>query len=226
MKTPFLWLAAGLVALAPLSSLAQVHMQWGVCGGLSLFHESIHYSDLDGTVDIVSEKRTGFTAGIVFDLCILNIIAIEPGIVYSQRGGQFSVQETQIPSGGDQLVLTGNSILDKHKLDFLAIPVHARMLWPGLPIVKPYALAGINLAFLLSAKEEFASASNDISSKINSTAFALDFGAGCEFQLPVIVPFIEYVYNLGMTNLNKNPVGDASQKTSGSEIKAGLRFKF
>jgi hypothetical protein len=223
MKKRFIWLTTGLVALAPLSTLAQVHMQWGAMGGLGMFNESIHYSDPNGAFDTVNEIRTGLTAGVVFDLCVLNFIAIEPGIVYSQRGGQFSVQETQV--GGDQIVLTGNSILDKHKLDFLAIPIHARLLWPGLPIVKPYALAGMNLAFLLSAKEEFASASNDISSKIKSTALTLDFGVGCEFQLSVFSPFVEYVYNLGMTNLNKNPVGNASLKTSGSEIKAGFRFK-
>lgn len=61
---------------------------------------------------------------------------------------------------------------------------------------------------------------------VSSIAFGLDLGAGIEFSLPVVIPFVEYVYDLGLSNILKNTVGDESQKTSGSEIKAGLKFKF
>ena len=219
MTKRFVCLAAGLLVVMASSTCAQVHLQWGVAGGLSMYHESMHESiseaGMTSTFDTSTDTKTGFVGGIVLDIDLLNLLSIEPGIFYCQRGGQMTFS-------GD--ALNPSSTL-KQNLDYLSIPVHAKLKWPGLPLVKPYALAGINVAFLLSAKEDDGTTSEDVDSTVSSIDFGLDFGGGIEFDLPVIVPYVEYVFDLGLGNLIKNPVGDETAKSRGSEIKVGIRFK-
>jgi len=61
---------------------------------------------------------------------------------------------------------------------------------------------------------------------LNAISFGLDLGAGLEFDLPVIIPYLEFVYDFGLTNIEKNLPSDASLKTSGSELRAGIRFNY
>lgn len=219
MTKRFVCLAAGLLVFMGSSTFAQVHMQWGVAGGLSMYHESIHQSlseaGMTGAVDTSTDTKTGFVGGVVLDISLLNLLSIEPGIFYSQRGAQMTFS-------GDAVIPGGTA---KQNLDYLAVPVHAKLKWPGLPLVKPYALAGINLAFLLSAKEDDGTTSVNMDSTVSSFDFGLDFGGGIEFDLPIVVPYIEYAFDLGLGNLIKNPVGDMTAKSRGSEIKVGIRFK-
>ena len=224
MTKRLLPLVSGAIAVAALSTFSQIRMEAGVVAGLSMFHESMHngYSPMGPiNFDTVDDTKTGFVGGIVFDINFLNIISIEPGLVYSQRGGQTSLQETLVNPSGE---ITDKTVIFKENFDYLAIPIHAKVKWPG-PIVRPYALGGINLAFLLSAKEENGSDPALKISYLNSTAFAIDLGGGIEFDLPVVIPYLEYVYDLGVSNLLTNHTDDQSLKTSGSEIKAGIRFK-
>jgi len=92
-------------------------------------------------------------------------------------------------------------------------------------VLRPYVLAGLNFAFLLSAKTINDDNSSDVLKNISSFAFAMDFGGGIEISMPVIVPFIEYDYDAGISTIDKNLPKNASYTTSGSEIKAGIRFK-
>jgi hypothetical protein len=216
----FFYHAAVLMALTTLSSFAQIHFQAGVVGGLSMFHEILHYSDRGNNTN---QTKTGFVGGVVLDADFLSVMSIESGILYSQRGGQSSLDLMQYQNG--QIVNSGNIIFYKNNLDVFAIPVHAKLKWPGLPIISPYALGGINAAFLVFARVDDGTSSRDFSSDINSMALAVDFGAGIEFELPAFIPFIEYTYDLGITNLLINPYNGVSLKTSGSEIKAGMRFR-
>jgi hypothetical protein len=178
---------------------AQVNIRPGVVAGLSLFKET---ANNNGT-SVSTDTRTGLVAGVVMDIAIFKMVSIEPGLVYSERGGRMPVVN----------------------LSYLAIPVHAKLNWPGIPVISPYALAGINLAFLLRSAIA-PTVGSPFTDGVSSIAFGVDVGAGIEFSLPVVIPFIEYVYDLGLSNILKNTIGDESQKTSGFEIKAGLRFKF
>jgi opacity protein-like surface antigen len=178
---------------------AQVNIRPGVVAGLSLFTET---AKTNGT-SVSTDTRTGFVAGVVMDIDIFKMVSIEPGLVFSERGGRMPFVD----------------------LSYLAIPVHAKLKWPGMPVISPYALAGINLAFLLTSASTN-SVGSPFTDAVSSMAFGLDLGAGIEFSLPGVIPFVEYVYDFGLSNIVKNTVGDESQKTSGSEIKAGLRFKF
>lgn len=210
MAKRFVGIVVGLVALVGTATQAQTHTELGVNAGLSMFHETATQS----STSISSDTKTGLVAGAVLDIWLLNILALEPSITYSMRGGQFAIT-----------LQNGTSGTLKENLAYLAIPFHAKLKWPGIPALSPYALAGINLGILLSAKDDDGTTSEEFSSEVNPLAFGLDFGAGLDFDLPGIVPYIEFVYDLGVSNLSKDAPSDASIKTSGSELKAGIRFK-
>ena len=200
-------IAVGALVLINASAFAQIKSQVGVVAGLSIYSEEASGGGMSQSTD----TKTGFVGGVVINFGILNLFSIEPGVLYSMRGGQSTYQgETQ-----------------KDNLSYLAIPVHAKLKWPGLPIVSPYALAGVNLAFLLSAKDEYSTGgSDDFTSQVNPVSFGFDFGAGLEFDLPVIIPYLEFVYDLGLTNIAKDIPSDSSIKTSGSELRVGIRFNY
>ena len=207
MNKRLLGIAVGVLVMINASAFAQVKSQVGVVAGLSMYSEEMSGGGMSQSTD----TKTGFVGGVVINFGILNLFSIEPGVLYSMRGGK----ET---SGSETVT---------ENLSYLAIPVHAKLKWPGLPIASPYALAGVNLAFLLSGKDESSlGGSLDFTSQANALSFGLDLGAGLEFDLPVIIPYLEFVYDFGLTNIVKNSPSDASLKTSGSELRAGIRFNY
>jgi hypothetical protein len=159
----------------------------------------------------------GTVNGVVLDLSVLNIVSIEPGILYSMRG-------MKMENSQDSITQTSTE-----NLSYLAIPVHLKLKYPS-PLLKPYGLAGLNLGILLSAKgktEEtgIPAVEEDIADECNSIDFGLDFGAGVEFALPALTPFVEFVYYVGLTNVPKDMPDEVTMKNSGWELKGGLRFK-
>jgi opacity protein-like surface antigen len=121
----------------------------------------------------------------------------------------------------------GGIVHSTFSFNYLAIPVHVKLKYP-LPMVKLYALAGVNMGILLSAKGKgemtgFPAVETDLKDSLSATDFGIDLGAGVEFSLPKITPFIEFVYYMGMVDIEKDP--DVTDKSSGFEIRAGLKFK-
>ena len=129
MSKHLIIITASLYVLTACSAFAQVKTQWGVFGGLSLFHTN---SDDSVGFKNTTDTKTGFTAGAVFNIDILNFLAIEPGIAYSQRGGQITLPEMYVTPDGT-IIPAGKDQLYKYNYDFLAFPLHAKLLWPFLP---------------------------------------------------------------------------------------------
>lgn len=206
MNKRVLSIAAGAVVLLSTSVFAQVSVQPGITAGLSMFSKK----ENSGGITITSDTKTGMVAGAVLDIVFMNMLSIEPGLLYSMRGGQ-STDE--------------HGVTTKANLSYLAIPVHAKLKIPATPVVSAYALAGVNLGILLSAKASDGTNSQDIKANVNSTDFGIDLGAGLEFSIASVVPFIEFVYDFGLSNIEKDATGNNSWKTSGMELRAGLRFK-
>ncbi len=213
MSKRFLSIVAGAVVLFNAAVFAQVSVQPGITVGMSSFTEKSSSSGITVTAD----SRMGLVAGGVFDISVMNLLSIEPGLLYSMRGMKMeeSIQ-------GYTETITDN-------FSYLAIPVHAKLKYP-LPMMKPYALAGLNLGILLSAKQKWEmtgqpSEEYDLKDSSSTVDMGLDFGAGIEFSLPKITPFVEFVYYMGLLDLAKNPDPDVSTKSNGWEIKAGLKFK-
>lgn len=197
---------AGIVVLFTASVFAQVGLQAGVTGGVSMFKQT----NGGGGNTVTSDTKNGLVAGGILDIVIMNLLSVEPGIVYEQRGGKWTNA-------------IGN--IEEKTLSYCVVPVHAKLKYRIAPLISPYALAGLNFGFLLSAKNEVTGQSTDIKDGMNPINFGLDFGAGIELGLPKIVPFVEFVYDLGLSNIDKNAAADNSLTNKGMELKAGLRFK-
>jgi hypothetical protein len=199
---------------------AKTSVQPGITFGLSSFN---YYYGNDLNVSRRYDSRTGLVPGILLDIAALNVLSIEPGVLFSMRGIKNIIQ-----------VNYSDTAIYSENFSYLAIPVHAKLKYPSL-IVKPYALAGLNVGFLLAAKEKREGGGDsypypyypipdesDIQD-VHPVDLGLDFGAGVEFNLISFTPFIEFVYYFGLINMVITT--NFSQKNIGWELKGGLKVK-
>ncbi len=227
MDKRLLRLTAGALLLFSVGLFAQVKVQPGITVGLSMFKYHETSESVGGSYE--PDSRTGMVAGGLLDIPVAKVFSIEPGVVFSMRGAYYE------ESGTDYDPYTGQTIAYSYKswlkLSYLAIPVHARLKYPGIPKVDPYMLAGLNFGILLSAKskkEETGSPTveEDWKSHMNGVDFGFDLGVGVELSLQKVIPFVEFVYNKGLVKIIKNDPGDDFFSTSkGIEIKTGLKFR-
>jgi hypothetical protein len=213
MNKRFCSLTVIAVVLFTAGVFAQVSVKPGIAVGINSFTQKV---DAPG-MTITPDSKTGFVAGGVLDISLMELISIEPGLMYTMRGMKFEQS-----SGGTTVTATEN-------LSYLTIPVHAKVKFVT-PMIKPYALAGLNLGILLAAKDKIEmtgapTVDEDVKDSVNAVDMGLDFGLGVDFSLPAITPFVEFAYYLGLMELAKNPDPDVATKSNGWEIKAGLRFK-
>jgi hypothetical protein len=213
MNNRFISFVVGAVVLFNTAVFSQVSAQLGITAGMTSFTEKIKSSGMTITPD----SKMGLVAGAVLDISLMELISIEPGILYQMRGMKMSDSY-----GGSTATITNS-------LSYIAIPVHAKVKYVT-PMVKPYALVGINLGILMSAKAKYEetglpSQEQDVKDSASTVDMGLDFGAGVEFSMPKITPFVEFVYYVGLLDLQKNPAQDVTVKSNGWEIKAGMRFK-
>ena len=206
MKNRFLSVATSGVIFLSASVFSQVTYRPGVSVGLSIYNEKVTSVGTARSAD----PKTGVSVGAVFEIVMMNMVSIEPGIVYSQRGA---------------LLDFGGGVMGKDNLSYLTIPVNAKIKIPATTVICPYILAGLNGGILISAAADSSDQSIDVKDAYNSIDFGLDFGAGCELNLAKIVPYIEYVYYAGLANTWKDAPNGVSAKNNGSEIKAGLKYK-
>ena len=206
MKMRLFSRTAGIVVLITASVFAQVGLQAGVTAGVSMFKQT----NSGGGNSVTSDTKNGLVAGGVLDIVIMNLFSVESGIAYEQRGGKWTNDINNI---------------EEKALSYCMLPVHAKLKYRAIPLISPYALAGFNFGLLLSAKNEVTGQSTDIKDGLNPIDFGLDFGAGIELGLPKIVPFVEFVYDLGLSNIDKNAGADNSLTNKGMELKAGVRIK-
>jgi len=209
MKLPITNYAVLAIIAFSLSVFSQTDIKTGLIFGLSDFTEVVGPS---GTTEVFGSK-TGIIAGALLDISLLNFLSVEPGLVYSMRGSK-SVD-------GPYNFTTS--------LNYITIPLHAKLKYPFLPIIRPYALTGATLGILVNANEKVVVAGEpddnySILDVFNLIDFGFDFGAGAEFGLPIVTPFAEFSYYYGLRNIAKRATGDEYLKNRGFEIKGGLKF--
>ena len=184
-------LLAGSV-LAPPQVSAQIKL--GVKGGLNI--ADIGGSDVDSLSLGPIETKTGFIAGAFVEFMISDIFAIQPEVLYSQKG-------IKIDSSGADLKL---------KVDYIEIPVLLKI---NIPIegskVHPNVYAGPAVAFESSCK--FAGSSGSVSAEVDcddpqlgimttSTDFGLTFGGGLSFEVGGAEVGVDVRYTLGLTSID------------------------
>jgi hypothetical protein len=166
-------LVASLVVLFAISANAQFKL--GIKGGLNVANMKVTGED--------SKSLMGFHGGLIADLS-LGPIAVQPGVLFSQKGAKSSVSD------------------DKSTLNYIDIPINV-MYKIGLPGVKVLLLAGPTISYALNGKNTIGGTSSDIEfgsgeGQLKKTDMGLNIGAG--IQVLKLQGTINYTF--GLTNLS------------------------
>ncbi len=176
------WLALGLLAMAyPLS--AQIKFSKGIIGGAN-------YSDFRGDDSGDTNHRNGFSAGGFFRVSVLGIVALQPEVLYTQKGAKTKDTDGEIDL----------------RINYIEVPVLLRLHLPivGVPIF-PTVFAGP--AFSVKLSTHFRSVINgvvqegsieDLGGKVKSTDAGFIIGGAFDFG-PVD---LQVRYILGLSKID------------------------
>lgn len=202
--------SACVLVLIPAEGAAQ-SVGGGIKGGLSLgdVPEVGNVLDVEG---FDTSLRTGFAVGGFLTWRFESGFAIQPEVLYTQKGVKLTFVEDSVSVDGEV------------EADFVDVPVLARYTF-GQGGTRGYVFAGPSFDFKVSAKAKASAMGvaeeEDLDEEVEGFEFALVFGGGVEFG-PVL---LEARWSEGLTNLAKEPDGDASDvKTRTFLILGGVRF--
>jgi len=190
------FLSASLLFLAVITTAnAQEKASFGIKGGMNFSTVT------QGKFEDGPDNRTGFHIGVVGEVPIVsNVFSIQPEVLYSQQGFESNYN------------LLGTSYTTKHKIDYLNIPVLAK-----LYIIKQLSVeAGPQFGFKLNESHD----TNDNSietNEVNKFDTALAIGASFNFDNGL---FLTGRYTYSLNEVVKDT--DAKNKV----FQVGLGFKF
>jgi hypothetical protein len=198
------FLAFGITA----TTQAQSPLSFGLKAGLNI-------SDINGP-DTDSDTRTGLTGGLAVYLNLPALpIGIESGLYYSQKGSSYS--ESDEFGDFDETL----------KLDYIEVPVLARLNFPTPGPIGPHLVAGPYIGFNINAQaegtEDGVTYDEDISDFINSTDIGLMFGAGLDFNIGVTSLNAQARYSIGLNNVYDFDTDD-TYRNSVFSIVVGINF--
>jgi len=203
-----LFLAACVIVVLPRSAAAQ-QIGGGVKAGVTL-GDIPNLDQVLAITEVGTSQRIGFAVGGFLMVRWTNGFAIQPEVLYTQKGVKIDV--------------SGDLGQARVKTDFLDVPILARYtIGKG---VRGYLFAGPSLDFKLSAKIKAdvlgASQEEDISSDVKSFEFAVVVGGGVELG-PIL---LEARWSEGLTDLAKETSGETGPavKTRTFLFLGGLRF--
>jgi len=190
----------------------------GVKAGLS---SSLFTNDIFGDTD----RKAGICAGGFLTFQVTPNLAIQPELLYAQRGGKYVTNATN-----EMGEVTGE-VDANYNFDYLELPVLLRVSATGGGKVSPAFFAGPSLAFKLSSTSSASGdpVLQDVSNEesdmewIRSTDLRLTFGAGLDIDAGSNTIFLEGRYDVGLSNLNDSE-GPAVMKHRIITILAGIGF--
>ena len=206
MKT-FLRMALPLALLIATPLQAQTTL--GVKGGINIATVDTNVSDISDLVD----SKTGFVGGGFVTLGLGSLFALQPELLYSQKG--FQVEEF-----GETVKLNTN---------YIEIPVLLKAQF-DLAMLRPAVYAGPVLSFetgcSLSALEVSVDCDDELADvgERKKNEWGAVFGANVDLILGSITLILDGRYQLGLTNLADVPDSDDSVKNNVWQIMAGVGF--
>ncbi len=121
------------------------------------------------------DSKMGFSAGGFITYSINDMFAIQPEVLFTMKGAKYEKE------------LYGETLKQTISLNYLEIPVLAKLSMPTQGSVKPNLFVGPSLAILLSAKVEWEygveSDELDMKDDTKSIDLGLVFGGGVDFDL-------------------------------------------
>lgn len=203
-----------LVLLAAPQAQAQ-DIELGVKGGLNIADVSTDVPEFEA---LGTSSRTGFVGGGFATFGLGETFAIQPEILYSQKG--FKAEETGIEA--------------EFKTTYIEIPVLLKARFP-METVRPGVYAGGVVSFESSCKlglsEGSVSADFDCDSdeadvgERKTTEVGAVFGANLDLFVGPVILTLDGRYQLGLTNLNDDEFADEeSVKNRVWQFMAGVGF--
>jgi hypothetical protein len=214
MKKSALVLLA-ILMVAMIIPSAHAKMKIGVGGDLG-FNISTMVSDIAG-FDTGKKSRNGLLMGGVLVLNFNEYLAMQPEVRYSMKG--FRSKTTQGAAWSET----------KYNYDYLEIPIYLKFSIPTGIGFGPHFMAGPVFGLKLSSNYDYNDSNGQTQSGTiadqKSIDFGLGFGAGGHYDFGAHGVMLNFIYNLGLTNVNGQP-GGADVSNRCLSIVAGYIYTF
>ncbi|MEZ7526889.1 porin family protein [Cloacibacterium normanense] len=206
-------------ALALFGAMNAQETKFGVKAGYSLSTMKLENMDME------LDSKSSFYVGGLLEYKFTEKVGLQAELLYSETGGKMSESFSENVDG---VILSGNQDIDL-KLGNLMLPISVKY----YPTENFSFSGGLNFAFILSAKNKYSinvsadgeslneSGTEDIKDETKSLNLAPFIGA--EYQLPNGM-FFDARYNIGVTNIVKDPMDGESAKNSFLQVGLGYRF--
>lgn len=167
-------------------------------------------------VDLDKSVYTGALIGAEFEYQIAKPFSLAAGLNYSMQGCKWSDYKE------------GKAELKEPRiaLGYLNLPIVANVY-----IFKGFAIkAGVQFGFLTSAnlkyelKDENTNVNFDKSIKDNCNKVDIAIPMGISYQVPTIPIYIDGRYNLGLSKIFKDDMGDKTSKNQVFQVTVGYKF--
>ena len=185
----------GVIAALMITGTAMAqHNNFGIKGGLNAY---TIYSDDNSSAD----TKIGFHLGLISHIHLGNQFAIQPELIYSTQGSQYTIGSTTA----------------KLNLNYVNVPLLFQYMFDnGFRL-----MAGPQVGFLVSAKTEIDNTKTDV--KDNLKKIELAFGVGASYVHPPSGFGVDARYNFGLNNINE--VGTVNSYNRGLQVGVFYLFR-
>jgi hypothetical protein len=194
------------VVVVFLVSVSQA-LDLGIRGGLAF--SSLHG---DGVADC--GWRQGMCVGVSTEYSILGLVAIQPELLYIQKGAKCDVNPFTGTDIGETYVV---------KLDYVELPVLAAMSVPLPSLVKPKVFAGPYIAYNLKAQGSFETGSSTDLDFIKAFDYGAVVGVGTDLDFLVAKVMLDGRYTFSLASIHED--GD-DVKNRSITVVLGLLLNF
>ena len=175
--------------------------------------------------DIAPDSRMGFALGGFITYTISDNFAIQPEILYTRKGAKQKIDEVE----EDPFFGTIRATLDlTATVNYLEIPILARLTIPTQGGLEPYLFAGPALSIKLNDKlkssikltingEPFLEFAVSQDADVKSTDFGLVLGAGAAFPAAQGKLTVDARYTLGLTSLQLPAFEESEEGEEGQQ---------
>jgi len=139
---PFFACVALLLGLASPVSAARLG-SWGFRSGISVAHLSSSIDALETT------SHVGFAGGFSQQITLSRVLSIQPELWWVSKGAQDDVHAVVTSSGQPPEEFDFHY---EYRLDYIEVPLLARLGMPTASVVQPYIVAGPAMAFRVGSK--------------------------------------------------------------------------
>lgn len=175
---------------------APVGISKGIKGGFNF--ANLRGDDVEG-----SSSRKALVVGGFVKINLLNIIALQPEVLYSGKGAEFDSNSTKTTT----------------KITYLEIPVLVRINAVNAGLLHAGLIAGPSFAFTLSAK----AGDTDIKDSIKSNDMGAVIGIGADIGAGVISLVGDVRYTMGLGSIDDSGA-DLDMKNGVFSVMVGISF--